>query len=148
MMEKVKTVCLVSCVSAKRTAPAPAKDLYQSDWFIKARRYVEAIGCPWFILSAKHGLISPDEVIPPYEQTLNTMGVSERRNWAHTVEKQMDQQMQDATKIVILAGQRYREFLMDYLCRRADTVDVPMAGLRIGEQLGWLGSHVGHGQAR
>ena len=147
-MEKEETVCLVSCVGVKRAVSAPAKDLYQSDWFIKARRYVEAIGCPWFILSAKHGLISPDEVTAPYEQTLNTMGVSERRNWARIVQKQMDEHMPNASHIVVLAGARYREFLMDYLRRRADTVDVPMVGLRIGEQLGWLGSHVGHVPAR
>jgi len=147
-MEKVETVCLVSCVGSKRAEPAPARDLYQSDWFIKARRYVEAMGCPWFILSAKHGLISPDEVIPPYEQTLNTMGVSERRDWARMVQNQMDEQMPNASHIVILAGKRYREFLKDYLRRRADTVDVPMEHLGIGQQKSWLGRHVGDGPAR
>lgn len=147
-MEKVETVCLVSCVGGKRAIPSPARDLYQSAWFTKARRYVEAIGCPWFILSARHGLIHPEHVIPPYEQTLNRMGVVERRNWAHMVRNQMDERMPDAMNIVVLAGQRYRQFLMAYLRRRADIVDVPMVGLRIGEQLGWLGSHVGHGPAR
>jgi hypothetical protein len=147
-MEKAETVCLVSCVGSKQAVPAPAKDLYQSDWFIKARSYVEAMGCPWFILSAKHGLISPGQVTPPYEQTLNTMGVSERRTWARVVQKQMDERMPDASHIVVLAGARYREFLMDYLRGRSATVDVPMVGLRIGEQLGWLGSHVGHGPIR
>ncbi len=76
------------------------------------------------------------------------MGMSERRRWAGMVEKQMDDGMPDALHIVVLAGARYREFLMDYLRRRADHVDVPMVGLRIGEQLGWLGSHVGHGPSR
>src|SRR5690606_9611227 len=34
----------VSCVSGKLSRPAPAKDLYISDWFLKARRYVESKG--------------------------------------------------------------------------------------------------------
>lgn len=147
-MEKVETVCLVSCVSAQREVPGPAKDLYQSDWFTKARRYVEAIGSPWFILSARHGLIGPDDVISPYEQTLNTMGVSARRAWADMVRDQMGKRMPNASHIVVLAGGRYREFLMNYLRRRSDAVDVPMLGLRGGEQSVWLGNHVGHGQAR
>ena len=147
-MDRVETICLVSCVGAKGAIPAPAKALYRSDWFIKARAYAEAIGSQWFILSAKHGLIRPDEVIPPYKQTLNTMGIADRRDWARIVQGQMDKQMPDAARIVVLAGQRYREFLMDYLRSRAQTVDVPMAGLRIGEQLGWLGSHTSHGPTR
>jgi hypothetical protein len=144
-VERVETVCLVSCVGAKRATLAPAKDLYQSDWFIKARAYVEAVGSRWYILSAKYGLVHPDEVIAPYEQTLNTMGVSERRGWACVVREQMDKQMPDATRIVVLAGQRYREFLMDYLRGRTGTVEVPMAGLGIGKQLSWLRSHTSHG---
>ena len=53
-------ICLVACVKGKRGAPAPAKDLYRSPWFRKARRYVEQSGAPWFILSDKHGLVHPD----------------------------------------------------------------------------------------
>jgi len=147
-VEKAETVCLVSCVGAKGATPAPAKDLYQSDWFTKARAYAEAVGSQWFILSAKHGLIHPDHVIAPYEQTLNTMGISERRSWARLVERQMDEQMPDAASIVVLAGQRYREFLMDYLRRRAYTVDVPIVGLRIGDSSRswsdmWMGCRTG-----
>lgn len=58
-----------------------AKDLYISDWFVKARAYVEQAGDEWFILSAEYGLVSPETVIAPYERTLNTMGIAERRAW-------------------------------------------------------------------
>ena len=40
--------------------------------------------------------------------------------------------------VVFLAGQRYREFLRASLRSRGLSVSVPMEGLRIGEQLGWL----------
>jgi Family of unknown function (DUF6884) len=75
-MTKVPIICLVSCVGLKQVNPAAAKDLYRSAWFINARSYAEGIGPDWFILSAKHGLVCPDDLIAPYEQTLNTMGVS------------------------------------------------------------------------
>jgi hypothetical protein len=52
--------------------------LVQSDLFCKARRFAEASGCPWFILSAEHGLVAPGQVIAPYERTLNTMRATRR----------------------------------------------------------------------
>src|SRR3546814_861850 len=53
-------VFLVACVAAKLDRPAPARDLYASPWFQKARAYVERQGGAWFILSAKHGLTAPE----------------------------------------------------------------------------------------
>ncbi len=73
-------LCLVSCVATKLTQVALAKDLYISDWFIKARRVVEMEGWRWFVLSAKHGLLDPEEPVAPYEKTLNTMSAEERRS--------------------------------------------------------------------
>ena len=147
-MEKVDIICLVSCVWPKRATAALAKDLYRSAWFLKARACAESAGSYWFILSAKYGLVHPDEMIEPYEMTLDTMGVAERRNWSRRVQQQMDERMPDASLIVVLAGQRYREFLMDYLVGRAVTVHVPMAGMRNGQQLSWLGKHSRNGQSR
>jgi hypothetical protein len=68
--ETKATVYLVSCVKKKRDKACAAQDFYASNWFRKARRYVEKSGCVWFILSAKYGLVSPGDVISPYEQTL------------------------------------------------------------------------------
>ena len=147
-MGNVEAICLVSCVGRKQVIAAPAKHLYRSNWFVKARAYAEGISSHWFILSAKYGLVQPNEVILPYEQTLNTMAISERRNWAHRVQRQMDERMPNAVRIIVLAGRRYREFLMEYLHHRALVVEVPMARLRIGEQLNWLGTRTSDGTAR
>ena len=57
-MPDLRTVYLISCVSKKRSTPAQARDLsYISDWFLKARDYVESTRSPWFIFSAEHGLV-------------------------------------------------------------------------------------------
>ena len=138
---QVKTTFLVSCVSKKQTRSAPAGELYVSEWFKKARAYVQAQGVPWFILSAEHGLLDPDRVVTPYEKTLNRISVNERKAWAARVMQQMDAVLPPAGRVVLLAGARYREFLMDYLKRRASTVELPMEGLKIGEQLRWLKEH-------
>jgi hypothetical protein len=122
-------VFLLSCVAQKCNVPTKAKDLYISDWFVKARTFVEGTGLPWFILSAEHGLIAPKDAIAPYERTLNTMGVAERRAWAERVERQMDASLPPVEQIIVFAGERYREFLMPYLRRRARRVIVPLEGL-------------------
>jgi len=137
-LAKAEKIFLVSCVAGKRPDAAPAANLYTSAWFIKARRLVEATGAPWFILSAEHGLVAPDTVISPYNRTLNTMGVSERRAWAERVRNQMEAELPDAEEIVLLAGLRYREHLMPSLQQRFRRVTVPMERLPIGRQLSWL----------
>jgi hypothetical protein len=136
-----RIVYLVSCVSHKRKEPSHARDLYVSDWFRKARGYAEASGCPWFILSAKHGLVAPDQMVAPYERTLNNMPVAERKQWARRVLLQMDNAVPALAQVVFLGGQRYREFLTAELRSRKVAVAVPMIGLRIGEQLRWLIRH-------
>jgi hypothetical protein len=45
----------------------------------------------------------------------------------------------------MFAGMRYREFLMDYLCDRGVDVEIPLEGLRIGEQLSWFGEQNAYG---
>ena len=131
-------ICLLSCVGQKLAAPAPARDLYTSSWFVKARAYADSTGQPWFVLSAKYGLVHPDDVIAPYDLTLNNMPVAGRRVWARNVFAQLIPHLEGAGSVTFLAGRRYREFLEPKLRSRGLDVAVPMEGLRIGEQLGWL----------
>lgn len=131
------TLFLVSCVSKKRSTAAPARDLYSSTWFVKARRFVEFTGSPWFILSAEYGLVDPGAVVAPYERTLNAMGVGDRRSWASCVLGQLEPRLAGFERIVVLAGERYREFLVPALESRCEVV-IPLQGLGIGEQLGWF----------
>ena len=141
MQPNSSTVYLVSCVKKKRDQACAARDLYISALFRKARRFAEASGCRWFILSAEHDLVAPDKVIAPYEQTLNTMRVADRRAWGERVTAQLAEAVPDLSQVVFLAGERYREFVARHLADRGVAVSVPMEGLRFGEQLSWLEQH-------
>src|ERR1700722_713374 len=132
----VEAVYLVSCVKLKRGVRSAAKDPYISAWFQKARRYVEATGDPWFILSAKYGFFAPDDVIDPYEQTLKRMMADDRRTWAKDVQADLIK-LPNTRRIVVLAGAAYRTLLVDCL-RRLAPVEVPMECLGLGLQLQWL----------
>ncbi len=131
-------LCLVSCVKTKLRERAPAKELYVSPWFRKARAVVEGEGWRWFILSAKYGLVDPDAVIEPYEKTLNAMGRDKRIEWSREVMSALDPSLAGVDSIVIFAGEPYRECLTPKLHERGITVHVPMEGLRSGKQLRWL----------
>lgn len=119
---------LVSCVGKKRDTACPAKDLYVSDWFIKAREWAENNGKRWFILSAKHGLLHPDTIIEPYEKTLNTMPAEGRRAWAGHVSSALSAL---PGRLVCLAGRKYWEHITVEL-------DIPLEGMGIGQQLAWF----------
>lgn len=138
MQNKNSTVYLVSCVSRKLAYKSVAKELYVSTWFRKARKFIEGSGYPWYILSAKYGAVPPDKEIDPYNETLNQMDVNSRKNWAARVLGQLAGLIPDGSRIVFLAGARYRDFLVDSLLMRGIDVSIPMAGLRIGQQLNWM----------
>lgn len=132
------TITLVACVSKKLDHPAPAANLYISPWFVKARRYAELTSDLWFILSAKYGLLNPDQIIEPYEQTLNQMTRDQRQDWANSVFWPLMTAVGGAEgKIIFLAGQKYRSYLARWLDGRF-TIETPLAGLGIGQQLAWL----------
>lgn len=141
MKSDITAVYLVSCVKSKCEQACRAQELYVSDWFLKARHYAEASGCRWFILSAKYGLVPPDRVIAPYEQTLNKMPIAERQAWAARVTEQFALAVPKLSHVVFFAGERYREFLVPNLKSAGIQVDVPMEGLAFGKQLSWLQQH-------
>jgi len=138
----MRTVFLVSCVSKKKPAQLPAKDLYDSPWFKKARAYVESTGSLWFILSAEYGLLEPDRIVAPYEKTLNQMSIRDRRHWSQDVLADLRRILTLDDRVVFLAGMKYREFLDRNVAALCREVEVPMQGLRIGEQLQWLDAQV------
>jgi hypothetical protein len=137
------TIALVACVGKKLDHPAPAADLYQSAWFRKARRYAEAAGDLWYILSARYCLTKPDQMIEPYNVTLNDKSRQARQVWAADVANHLKIVDPPPCQVVILAGLRYREFLVPLLRHDGYAVEVPMAGLGIGQQLAWLDRNIG-----
>lgn len=129
---------LVACVGEKALSAQPARDLYRSDWFRKARAYVEALGVDWRILSAQHGLLHPDAVIEPYEAALASMPATERQAWAATIIVELSRLSLDGG-VVFLAGEHYRQSaILDWLTNDNVEVAVPMRGLGIGQQKAFL----------
>lgn len=90
------------------------------------RKYAEATGDLWFILSAKHGLVDPETELEPYDD----FGLSENqaKTIADTVAKQADY-------VELIAGKEYTNPLTPELERRGVTVVELCRGQRIGKRM-------------
>lgn len=126
-------IVLVACCGKKLPNAAKAKDIYRSELFIKSRRYAEQHGDRWLILSAKHGVVDPEDVIEPYDETLNDKSAAERRVWSAKVAEQLQKHRND--RLTVLAGGAYCGWTDGFNAER------PMQGLGIGQQLQYLLQH-------
>lgn len=124
---------LISCGKEKLTSAAAARDMYQGDLFKKARKYAEANYDAWYILSAKYGLLHPDQVIEPYDVTLNSMKAADRRVWVHKVALKLGRVADLKNDVFYIhAGRNYQEVrnYMENWC-------IPLKSLGIGQQKAW-----------
>lgn len=142
----MRRVGLIGCVGQKQSSKSRAKELYTSDLFVKAKRYSEKHYDKWLILSAKYHLVEPETYIEPYDETLNDKTTVERREWSKAVSDQIADKFPDskAVKLYFHAGVKYREFLIPLLIEAGYSCEVPLKGLRIGEQLAWYNKHNTH----
>lgn len=142
------TIGLVGCASQKLKRPAPARQLYVSPLFKKASAYAELTCDRWYVLSAKHGLVHPDTVLEPYDIRLGTnhRTTPPIHQWAAGVKAQLAEELAglDNVKLVALAGEQYRTAV--YF--GAFEYEIPMKGLGIGQQLGWLTERLAELQAK
>lgn len=137
-------ILLVTCVKSKGTRPCAAKDLYTSTLFRKQRAYAEKTGVPWFILSAEHGLVSPDEWLAPYERYLADTSASYRAAWGAWVAARLELLVGPLqSKVVeIHAGSTYVDAVRPDLERLGARLVDPLRGLQMGPRLAWYGDTV------
>jgi hypothetical protein len=129
---------LVGCVKKKVDHASPARDLYVSLLFLGRRAAVEGRADRWFILSAEHGLVEPDQRIEPYERSLAAASVQQRRQWASGILASLRARLGDIGdySFEIHAGRNYFAYgLRDGLLTAGAEVVVPTEGLAQGEQL-------------
>ena len=135
-------VVLVGCVKGKLewASRVPAKDLYVSPLWRSRRIYAERSGLPWYILSAKYGLLDPDARIQWYDLSLGDLPAAQRRAWAQrVVDSLLEKYPAMEGKVVeIHAGKDYVDFgLATGLKKAGAVVERPLLGIPIGRHLGW-----------
>jgi len=135
---------LIGCVKTKLLGRHKAKDLFISPLFVGRRRRAEALRQPWFILSARYGLLDPEAVVDSYDVSLNNAGFQERRRWSARVIAELQKRVGDlrGKAIELHAGAAYRNFgLTQGLLALGASVVVPLEHARQGEQLAWYSDY-------
>ena len=109
-------ICLISCSKSKQDFACKAKEMYTKSLrfslSFKFAKYVLKAD-KIFILSAKYGLLEVDEMISPYDKTLNKMKRSEQKLWAEQVLEVLKEKCDlNADEFTILAGKNYYKDLI------------------------------------
>jgi len=73
---------LIGCTKSKAAGPSRRRTSTWLPLFAKRRAYAERSGLPWFIVSALHGLVEPDQIIAPYELSMKQVQGEKRKAWA------------------------------------------------------------------
>ena len=141
------TIALIGCSKTKADAgPSgylPAQELYSSDLFAKRVEHVTKRNLPWYILSAKCGLLSPTVQIRPYNTVMTDLSNIEVAEWHLGVANRLMTELwyefnaprlSDVT-VEIHAGAKYCEPLGTILQNFKISVCRPVQGLGIGRQL-------------
>jgi hypothetical protein len=137
-MTRPAIVYLVSCSKTKARHRTKAELLYISARFRYSRLVAIKSQSPWYILSAKFGLLQPTTTVAPYDLSLSNFSVQRRKDWARQVFASLRANSPRAKKIVFLCGKLYSSHL-ELLARSAGIeVSVPLRGLAMGKQLAWL----------
>ena len=105
----VITGCTKEKLGFDESTKTQAKRMYQGRLFKTVRDYCEAMRFDYVIISAKYGLIFPDEVIEGYEKVIRTK--EDIENIRSLVEERLRPLLKNYDKIVVIAGKRYREVL-------------------------------------
>ena len=130
----IMKIALVSCSKLKQSYSCLAEEMYsKSSLFKKATSFVKNNYTRWFILSAKYGLLQPEDIIDPYNISLNKFEKNELILWSDSVFiKILDLY---PTEIDFYAGNNYRKYLIPKLQDKGIVCSVPLTGMGIGEQL-------------
>lgn len=132
-------VGLVSCSKTKLDEAAPARELYSPSFvFSRSARYVETHCDEWFILSAKHGLVDPDTLIAPYDETLAGAPKAVRDEWAEGVRQALRERYEGRpVKFVLMAGRSYAGAVEGLDAE----IEEPLKGMGTGFRRQWLAAN-------
>ena len=140
-------IALIACSKIKHPAgkdgPIPARQLYSpSTLFSSAVRHVETSdphGGGWYVLSARHGVLAPDDKITHYDEAMTDLPAPHRRAWARRVVDQLRERglLGHGHTWEIHAGKAYSTDLTEALTGLGERWVDPLAGKMIGQRKGF-----------
>lgn len=135
-------IVFLSCGKTKTKHTCEACNMYQGDLFKKSLEYARSLKPrKIYILSAKYKLLELEDVISPYELTLNAMNKQQQKRWAYDVYLQLKAKGQNfEEEAIFLCGDNYRK----YLSQVFKNAKAPLKGVSFGNQLKFYKQNLNH----
>lgn len=109
-------IVFIQCVGAKKQYSCKAQNMYISPYFRKSLKYAKQLKPDKIlILSAKYGVLTLNQIIKPYNNTLLKMSKHKQKVWSLMCIKQLMQMNIDFNeKAIFLTGKTYHRYISPY----------------------------------
>ena len=132
---------IISCTKKKiwdvnPNAPkkVKAKDAYIGNLFKLAKELVTKLNASWWIISAKYGILAPNEEIENYN-----IHIKQSKLTPEIIKKQLiEKGIVNYKRIIILASTKYCELIEKAAKELGISVKTPLKGLPLGKMLSKL----------
>lgn len=131
----MKRLCIIPCGAKKIWDVDPlkgttkARHAYRSSFHTACQKYATAFFTDWVILSAKHGFLLPDDLVPAnYNVAFGTKndGIITAEALRH---QRKEKGLMDYQEIIVLGGKKYRKVISE-IFDEVDHVTYPLAGCK------------------
>jgi hypothetical protein len=120
---------LVGSSGATAGEPVPAARLFTSPGFARARDAAVRARLPWFVLSARHGLLEPEDVVGPSDAQIGDQSAGYRTAWGAWVVAQLAERVRlDGVVVEVHGGVDFAQPLRGPLARRGAALEIPLPG--------------------
>jgi hypothetical protein len=120
---------LIGSSGATTSEPVPVARLFSSPGFVRARDAAVRARLPWFVLSAKHGLLDAGDVVGPYDVQIGDQSAGYRAAWGEWVVAQLAERVRlDGVTVEVHGGVDFAQPLRQPLARRGAALEIPLPG--------------------
>lgn len=128
----------IGCGKKKNNTACKAELMYQGIFFKTCLQYAKTFKDHIYILSAKYGILELDEIISPYDKTLNSMSKKDKSLWVDMVKSQLkEKNISTQEEAIFLCGKNYYSDILHLF----GVVQIPLDNLPgMGYQIQWMQS--------
>lgn len=141
-VHSIPRIVLLCSANRKAPHPAPAIELYRSEFFRLGRSYARQLRPKCiFVLSAEYGLVPADRELGPYTMTMSALGKGDVNSWGQLVAKQVHEQVDvDEHEVVVLGLSRFANPIIKHLPH----TQAPLVGMTLSQAMNFLRSEEAH----
>ncbi len=133
-----QTIILISCGKRKLDRSARADELYTSPRSRLAVGLTSILRYPFRIVSAAHGLLRPDQIVSPYDVSLDGLTSDELTEWRAKVAKDLASFPIHVCRFLLLGSDDYIHQISIVLTEIGADYIAPMTGCPANQQTAWL----------